>query len=142
MLDQTLKDEIQRAYRQILAERDLRPRYGQRLMVASIANALAELEKGDNNEQDNGGAEPASAPVCVVEAGTGTGKTLAYLLATLPIARHFNKKVVLATATIALQEQVIQRDLPDILAHSGMDFSSALAKGCLLYTSPSPRDRG
>ncbi len=129
MLDQTLKDEIQRAYRQILAERDLRPRYGQRLMVASIANALAGLEKGDNNEQDNGGAEPASAPVCVVEAGTGTGKTLAYLLATLPIARHFNKKVVLATATIALQEQVIQRDLPDILAHSGMDFSSALAKG-------------
>ena len=141
MLDQNLKDEIQRAYRQILAERDLRPRYGQRLMVASIANALAGLERnagesGDEHKESNengsqikGNVRSAIAPVCVVEAGTGTGKTLAYLLATLPIARHFNKKVVLATATIALQEQVINRDLPDILKHSGMDFSMALAKG-------------
>ena len=141
MLDQSLKDEIQRAYRQILAERDLRPRYGQRLMVASIANALAGLERnagesGDEHKESNengsqimGNVRSAIAPVCVVEAGTGTGKTLAYLLATLPIARHFNKKVVLATATIALQEQVINRDLPDILKHSGMDFSMALAKG-------------
>lgn len=140
MLEQSLKDEIQRAYRQILAERNLRPRYGQRLMVASIANALSGLDKNRSSAQQDteSPAETAHAedtqallpaPICVVEAGTGTGKTLAYLLATLPIARHFNKKVVLATATIALQEQVINRDLPDILKHSGMDFSMALAKG-------------
>lgn len=150
MLDQNLKDEIQRAYRQILSEKNLRPRYGQRLMVASIANALAGLENqsaeqdltDNENPQDNHQADrSALAPVCVVEAGTGTGKTLAYLLATLPIARHFNKKVVLATATIALQEQVINRDLPDILKHSGMDFSMALAKGRGRYVCLSRLDQ-
>ena len=131
MFPDTLKAEIQQAYRHILAAKSLRPRYGQRLMIAEIVRALAPIAEIDQaaaqseEESDN----TAPGPVVVVEAGTGTGKTLAYVLATLPVARHLGKKVVLATATVALQEQVIHRDLPDILKHSGLSFSYALAKG-------------
>ena len=51
----------------------------------------------------------------MIEAGTGTGKTLAYLLATIPLAQALNLKVVIATATVALQEQVILKDIPELL---------------------------
>ena len=64
-------------------------------MIAAIANTLGDIEEGDDGERtsENG--------ICVVEAGTGTGKTLAYLLSTLPIARQLGKRVVVATGTVA-----------------------------------------
>lgn len=127
MLPDQIKEEIQQAYKQILASKSLRPRYGQRLMIAEIARSLASIE-ADDGEADTE-TDRAPAPVCVIEAGTGTGKTLAYVLGTLPLARFLGKKVVLATATVALQEQVTQRDLPDIARHSGLSFSYTLAKG-------------
>ncbi|MDO9519505.1 MAG: ATP-dependent DNA helicase DinG [Pseudohongiella sp.] len=135
MLSDLVKDEIQHAYKQILAKKSLRPRSGQRVMIAEIAKALSGIEAipdmGDNHEVDTAvdGLVNTSGPIVVIEAGTGTGKTLAYVLGTLPLARHLGKKVVLATATVALQEQVTLRDLPDILAHSGLSFSYVLAKG-------------
>jgi ATP-dependent DNA helicase DinG len=127
MLPDQIKEEIQQAYKQILASKSLRPRYGQRLMIAEIARSLASIE-ADEGEVDTE-TDRAPGPVCVIEAGTGTGKTLAYVLGTLPLARHLGKKVVLATATVALQEQVTLRDLPDIAKHSGLSFSYTLAKG-------------
>ena len=133
MLSQQVKDEIQTAYKQILARKSLRPRSGQRLMIAEIAKALADIPVTDPDAEDSSAAEAEDerrqAPIVVVEAGTGTGKTLAYVLGTLPLARHLGKKVVLATATVALQEQVTLRDLPDILSHSGLSFTYTLAKG-------------
>jgi ATP-dependent DNA helicase DinG len=132
MLPDEVKNAIQSAYRQLLESKGLRPRYGQRLMIAEIARALAgigavqQAEDGDGAKVD---APEDSGPICVIEAGTGTGKTLAYVLGTLPVARHFKKKVVLATATVALQEQVTLKDLPDILQHSELAFSFTLAKG-------------
>lgn len=131
MLPDQIKEEIQQAYKQILASKSLRPRYGQRVMIAEIARALALIDADqDAGEGSENAAETGSnGPVCVIEAGTGTGKTLAYVLGTLPLAKHLGKKVVLATATVALQEQVTQRDLPDIAKHSGLSFSYTLAKG-------------
>jgi ATP-dependent DNA helicase DinG len=127
MLPDNIKEEIQHAYKRILGEKQLRARYGQRLMIAEIARTLAAITPSTGETSPDSAAAPA--PVCVVEAGTGTGKTLAYVLGTLPLARFLGKKVVLATATVALQEQVTQRDLPDILRHSGLSFSFTLAKG-------------
>lgn len=132
MLSDQVKDEIQHAYKQIVANKSLRPRMGQRVMIAEIAKALSTVEMAaeDDEHDDSANAAAASnAPVVVIEAGTGTGKTLAYILGTLPLARHLGKKVVLATATVALQEQVTLKDLPDILTHSGLSFSYLLAKG-------------
>ncbi|SEK64065.1 ATP-dependent DNA helicase DinG [Halomonas daqiaonensis] len=123
MLDEALKAEIQDAYRRVLEGLDLTPRYGQRLMIAEIARTLAGIEA------DDAGRRTSDEHVCVLEAGTGTGKTLAYLLAALPVAKARGKRLVIATATVALQEQVLHQDLPALKAHSGLDFDYALAKG-------------
>ena len=69
-----------------------------------------------------------------------TGKTLAYLLSTIPLAQAFNLKVVIATATVALQEQVILKDIPELLSGSELDFSVALAKGRGRYVCLSKLD--
>ena len=47
-----------------------------------------------------------------LEAGTGTGKTVAYCLAAIVAAEVLNKTVMVSTATVALQEQLFQKDLP------------------------------
>ncbi len=65
-----------------------------------------------------------------VEAGTGTGKTVAYSLAAIPTAKAAGKRLVIATATVALQEQNrATRICPDLMRNSGLNFSFALAKG-------------
>ena len=131
MLPDEVKNAIQRAYRQLLESKGLTPRYGQRLMIAEIARSLGEIgavkdEAPDELEDERG---DHCGPICVIEAGTGTGKTLAYVLGTLPVAMHLKKKVVLATATVALQEQVTLKDLPDIKRHGDLEFTFTLAKG-------------
>lgn len=129
MLNPATKKTIQDAYRQLLSARELTPRYGQRLMIAEIAKALGGVGPGQG-----------PAPVIAVEAGTGTGKTMAYTLAVLPIARELGLKVVIATATVALQEQVIEKDLPEILEASSLDFTVSLAKGRARYLCLSKLD--
>lgn len=65
----------------------------------------------------------------LVQAGTGTGKSLGYLV---PALRH-NKRVVVATATLALQHQLVERDLPRLVkavdGRTGVDTSYAVLKG-------------
>src|SRR5262245_59963073 len=64
----------------------------------------------------------------LVQAGTGTGKSLAYLV---PALRH-EDRVVIATATLALQHQLVERDLPRLVEavnDSGGDTSYAVLKG-------------
>ena len=65
----------------------------------------------------------------MTEAGTGTGKTLAYLLASVPVAQQRKKKVVVSTATVALQEQLIMKDLPQLVSEAGVNLTYGLAKG-------------
>ena len=61
----------------------------------------------------------------IVEAGTGTGKTLAYLIPALRSAR----RVVISTATKALQEQLFTKDVPFIQKHFAPNLKAALMKG-------------
>lgn len=122
MLADDTKNQIQQAYRDFLAGRGIRARYGQRLMIAEIAKYVSAIEANDGER-----TSPPSA--CVIEAGTGTGKTLAYLLAMIPLARQLGKKLVISTATVALQDQIVGRDLPDLKQHSKLNFSWTLAKG-------------
>ena len=127
MLEDSLKGEIQGAYRKLLEGLELTPRYGQRLMIAEIARTLG------NIEQNPEGYRLGNEHVCVLEAGTGTGKTLAYLLSALPVAKARGKRLVVSTATIALQEQVMHQDLPALKKHSGLSSDYALAKGRRRY---------
>ncbi|WP_420554161.1 ATP-dependent DNA helicase DinG [Neptuniibacter marinus] len=123
MLDKQLKQSIQQAYSTFLSSRGLQSRYGQKMMIAEIARTLAAISQNSEGER-NGGSH-----ISVVEAGTGTGKTLAYLLAAVPIAQQRKKKVVVSTATVALQEQLIMKDLPQLVTEAGVNLTYGLAKG-------------
>jgi len=61
----------------------------------------------------------------VVQAGTGTGKTLAYLIPAI----ESGSTVVVATATKALQDQLAMKDLPFLAEHLDVDFDFAVLKG-------------
>ena len=73
----------------------------------------------------------------LVEAGTGTGKTLAYLLPAVLCGR----KVVVSTATKTLQEQIVGKDLPLLREVSGLDFEATVMKGRANYLCRSRLDR-
>ncbi len=73
--------------------------------------------------------------VAVLEAGTGTGKTFAYLLPALDWALANREKVVVATHTINLQEQIIKKDVQALRAVFGDQFHVALMKGRSNYVS-------
>ena len=133
MLSEELKETIRQAYSAIMERNSLVPRWGQRQMIAEIANTLARIPAP--------GEAPTLPAICVIEAGTGTGKTIAYAVSAIPVAQALGKRLVVATATIALQEQFVNKDLPDIRRHSGLAFSYALAKGRRRYVCLSKLDR-
>lgn len=87
------------------------PRAGQAWMAEAVAEAIANLDK------------------LVVEAGTGTGKTFAYLLPALISGR----KTIISTGTKALQDQLYHRDLPLIGKAVGRPVTTALLKGRANY---------
>ena len=65
----------------------------------------------------------------IVEAGTGTGKTLAYLIPAIKWAVTNKKKVIIATNTINLQEQLLLKDIPLAKSIIKEEFSYVLVKG-------------
>ncbi|MGI9236425.1 MAG: ATP-dependent DNA helicase [Woeseiaceae bacterium] len=87
------------------------PRAGQAWMAEAVAEAIATADK------------------LVVEAGTGTGKTFAYLLPALLSGR----KTIISTGTKALQDQLYHRDLPLIAKAVGRPVDTALLKGRANY---------
>jgi DNA polymerase-3 subunit epsilon/ATP-dependent DNA helicase DinG len=69
----------------------------------------------------------------VVEAGTGTGKSLAYLLPTLAFAAANNRRVLISTNTINLQDQLYEKDVPGIVQALGYAVRPAILKGRANY---------
>lgn len=67
--------------------------------------------------------------IAVIEAGTGVGKSMAYLLPAIRWALDNRQRVVVSTNTINLQEQLIRKDIPLLQKHSGWKFASVLVKG-------------
>ena len=65
----------------------------------------------------------------LVEAGTGVGKSFAYLLPAIDYAVKHKKRVVISTHTISLQEQLIDKDIPLIQAVYPDEFTAVLVKG-------------
>ena len=120
MLTDAIKDNIRDAYARIKdGLPGFRPRSAQTRMIAEVARALSH----------SGGA-------AVIEAPTGTGKSMAYLIAGAEVARAQKKKLLIATATVALQEQLVERDIPLYLKLNGSEAKVALAKGRGRYLCP------
>ncbi|HEY6738111.1 MAG TPA: ATP-dependent DNA helicase [Actinopolymorphaceae bacterium] len=79
-------------------------RPGQIVMANAVARAMADDEH------------------LLVQAGTGTGKSLAYLVPAFEHATATDRPVVVATATLALQSQLVKRDLPNLVRAIGSDL--------------------
>ena len=121
MLSEPLKKTIRKIHQHVANNLpDYRTRSSQNYLVAEIAKTLA----GEYHKKQR---------ICVIEAGTGTGKSLAYCLGALPLALAQKKKLVISTATVALQEQLIAKELPFFKSHSGLDFKFDLVKGRQRY---------
>ena len=72
----------------------------------------------------------------IVEAGTGVGKSFAYLIPAALFAMQNNTRVVVSTNTINLQDQLIQKDIPDLRAALNIDLRAAVLKGRFNYLCP------
>jgi ATP-dependent DNA helicase DinG len=72
----------------------------------------------------------------VVEAGTGTGKSLAYLVPAAYAAQELGKKAMISTYTIHLQEQLFGKDVPIVQSLVPFEFTAALLKGRQNYLCP------
>ena len=72
----------------------------------------------------------------MVEAGTGVGKSFAYLVPAALFAWQNNTRVVISTNTINLQDQLIKKDIPDLRTALGMDMRAAVLKGRSNYLCP------
>ena len=103
----------------------LRGRAGQRGMAEAVANAFSQAQLGKVEDE---GAGPARA-IAVIQAGTGVGKSLAYSVPAIAIALARGTRVLISTATVALQEQLVHKDLPQLAARMEQPFAFALAKG-------------
>jgi ATP-dependent DNA helicase DinG len=110
-----LKESVTRAFEAngVLAQHVERflPRSGQTVMAQAVAGTI-----------ENGG-------LLVVEAGTGVGKTYAYLVPAL----LSGKRILLSTATKALQDQLFARDIPQLTAVLGVPVRIAMLKGRSSY---------
>lgn len=98
--------------------------------VTELAAATAALDNAEDRPGQIEMARLVAAAISdkrhlVVQAGTGTGKTLAYLVPAIT----GDKRVVVATATKALQDQLANKDLPFLAEHLGVDFDFAVLKG-------------
>lgn len=77
----------------------------------------------------------------VVEAGTGVGKSLAYLAPAILFALEQHKKAIVSTHTINLQEQLLYKDIPILKKILPIEFEAALMKGRQNYLCPRRLER-
>lgn len=88
-----------------------RPRQSQMIMTEAVADAF------NNGEY------------LLAEAGTGTGKTVAYLLPAIFKSLYGNSRVIVSTHTIHLQDQIIKKDIPELNMYFKGQVSAAILKG-------------
>lgn len=74
-----------------------------------------------------------SGDILLSEAGTGVGKSLAYLIPAILWAGKRGERIVISTHTIALQEQLLNKDLPDLISALDIDIDCTIVKGMHHY---------
>ncbi len=109
----------------VQATAGFRPRPGQQQMATLVAQTFERAQLGKVAE---GEGAPQRA-LAVIQAGTGVGKSLAYCVPAIHVALARGTRVLISTATVALQEQLVHKDLPTLAAQMPQPFAFALAKG-------------
>ncbi|EFB74113.1 ATP-dependent DNA helicase DinG [Providencia rustigianii DSM 4541] len=119
-LSNTVKQQITQWYKGLSEQIDgFIPRAPQRQMIAEVAKNLAD-EDGRH---------------LVIEAPTGVGKTLSYLIPGIAVGREEGKTLVVSTANVALQDQIFSKDLP-LLSKIIPDLKFTGAFGRARYVCP------
>ncbi|MFA0465432.1 ATP-dependent DNA helicase [Vibrio breoganii] len=95
-----------------------RERTGQLTLMSAVSEAMA------------------AKRLLVAQAGTGTGKTFAYVLGALPYVLENKQRLIISTHTIALQSQLVEKDLPLIQEHVAPQLKVEIAKGGTRYFCP------
>ncbi|MEO0004360.1 MAG: hypothetical protein RLZZ22_2052 [Pseudomonadota bacterium] len=128
---------------QVVAASGLRVREGQRLMAEQVAQTFSEADLGKPPEDEDGPIEALEPQrsIAVIQAGTGVGKSLAYSVPAIALALARNTRVMISTATVALQEQLVAKDLPALANSLPQPFRFALAKGRGRYVCKLKLDR-
>lgn len=120
MLEATEKNLIQECFNKILKHLpNFKPRPTQRKMIAEVANTFARAAQQSQTGES----------ILVIEGPTGTGKSLAYLLPAIVMAQSRDKYLVISTATIMLQEQLANKDIPILINQGELKVKYAIAKG-------------
>jgi ATP-dependent DNA helicase DinG len=107
----------------------LRSRLPQLQMMAAVARTLSQVD-ADQSQRALG------AHLGVIEAGTGTGKTLGYLLPALALAFMRGRKLVVSSSTVTLQEQLLHKDVPALSSLLPFKMTYAVAKGRRRFLCP------
>lgn len=126
VLTDQIKGDIAAAYARLREGMGLASRPTQRQMIAAVAQTLATAA----------GDDTAAVGPLLVEAPTGTGKSLAYLVAGVPVAQATQRRLVISTGTVALQQQLADKDLPRVLPSLGEGLHAAVVKGRSRYLCP------
>jgi len=121
VLSDELKAQIRNSFIKLKSDMsDFNMRPSQNKMIAEISKTLC----GDYKDSNK---------ILCVEAPTGIGKTFAYLLSSIPIAKANKKKLIVSSANVALQEQLLLKDIPEAQKYCQVDFEYALVKGRSRY---------
>jgi ATP-dependent DNA helicase DinG len=111
-----------------------RPREGQRAMALEVARAFAGAQLGH-------ATEAPERRLALISAGTGVGKSIAYLTVGAAIAKARRTRLLLATSTVTLQEQICSKDLPMVAQAFDEPIRYVLAKGRGRYICPQKLQR-
>ena len=139
----------------VAAQQGFLSRPGQRQMAERVAQTFAHPDLGSRRQAagDTDDAMSSTARVdapddipprrafAVIQAGTGVGKSMAYSAPAIALALARTTRVLIATATVALQEQLVNKDLPALAAVLPQPFRFALAKGRGRYVCRLKLDR-
>lgn len=114
-------------YNKLISEMpNSKKRQNQLQMVQLIDKCLSNVTEKPQNGSN----------LCLIEAPTGTGKSLAYLVSGVSNATLQKKKLVISTATKTLQNQLVDKDIPNFIKYSKVKFKYQLAKGRSNYFCP------
>lgn len=104
-----------------------RERNAQHEMAQAVASAFDHCHHGSDTAETDG------SNFLVCESGTGTGKTYAYAIPGIVLARSVGKRLIISSSTIALQEQLMVKDLPLLQQCAPFHFSYSIGKGRSRY---------
>ncbi len=106
-------------------------RPGQQKMMTAVLDAFSRTPFQEDHGNESKSQQGES--ITVIEGPTGIGKSLGYLLPAIVMAKTLNKKLVVSSATVNLQEQLAYKDVPFLAKYGGLKITYAIAKGRSRY---------